>query len=73
MLTVGHKVHPESTIRPPLAREVATGFCYNSCLMLAVVAGSICGVIVFGAVWIVRSRRARAMDKVMRDYVRRAY
>ena len=41
--------------------------------MLAVLAGAICVVVVFGTVRIVKSRRMRAMDKVMRDYVRRAY
>jgi signal transduction histidine kinase len=41
--------------------------------MVVVIAGALCVVVVFGTVCAVKLRRAREMDKVMRDYVRRAY
>ena len=41
--------------------------------MLAVIGGAVGVAVVLGTVWMVKSRRTRAMDKAMRDYVRRAY
>jgi hypothetical protein len=47
---------------------------YNCSLsMLAGVVGAICALIAIVSVKIVKARRTRAMDRAMRDYVRRAY